>query len=214
MRLNVLVALLFGATFYFSLGSTSEIFMYPFWNQTFFWVSILLCVSSIILSYYKKKKLSGFALIGSLVLGSFANKPFNEVDQLFYKQLEIIQSQNLAVSMSKRIDICEHVAEDYENLTSHMLLQLEKACSKAVLHLSMNSSQELNQAFSWAYSEYAKKPRDVQAETLACLYAETDQKEFAVQLSEKHQFEEMTGRLKTTGRCREFGNRQIASTKE
>ena len=214
MRLNVLAALLFSATFYFSIDSANQLFMYPVWNQRFLWGSIFLCLVSVAFTYYKKRKLSGLALMASLILGSFANRPFNEVDQLFYKQLEIIQSQSQTVSMSKRIDICQHVTEDYENLTSNMLLQLEKACSKAVLSLSMNSSKELSQAFNWAYSEYAKKPRDVQAETLACLYAETDQKEFAVQLSEKHQFEEMTGRLKTIGRCREFGNRQIASTKE
>ncbi len=214
MHLNVLVGLLFGVTFYFNIDSASQLFMYPIWNQTFLWLAIFLCVVSVLLCSYKKRKLSSMALFASLGLGFFASQPFNEVDQLFYKQLDIIQTNNQTVSLAKRIDICEHVSEDYKNLTGQMLLKLEKACSKAVLRLSLNSSYALNQAFNWAYTEYAKKPRDVQAETLACLYAETDQKEFAVQLSEKHQFEEMTGRLKKTGRCRDFVNRNVASAQE
>lgn len=214
MRLHVLIALIFGATFYISIESTAGLFMYPYWNQMFLWGSIFLCVAAIILVQFKKHKMSSLFLIASLVLGAFANRPFNEVDQLFYKQIEIIQSQNQSISMGKRIDICEHVSQDYENLTTDMLLQLEKACAKAVLNLSMNSSKELTEAFNWAYLEYAKKPRDVQAQTLACLYAETNQKEFALQLTEKHQFEDLAQRLKSNGRCREFANRQIASTQE
>lgn len=214
MRMNVLVALVFSASFYFSIDSATQIFMYPFWNQILLWISMLLCLLSIALTFAKKRKTSDLALIAALILGFYANKPFHEVDQLFYRQLEIVQSENKNFSMRKKIDLCQHVKEDYENLTSHMLLQLEKVCSKAVLNLSLNSAQELDQAFNWAYTEYAKKPKDIQAETLACLYAETDQKEFAVQLSEKHQFQELAGRLKETGHCREASNRQVASTQK
>lgn len=189
----------------------SERFIYPRWNQNLLWISLSLFVLAGAFSFVNKQKMLGFTLVGALILSFFSMQPYHEVDQLFYKQLQVIQIQNLEVSMADKIELCEHVKTDYTNLKTGMILQLEKVCAEAILELSKNSSQELNKAFNWAYSEYAKKPQAVQAEALACLYAETDQKQFAVELSEKHQFQELTGRLKSTGRCRSFGQRQIAS---
>lgn len=156
----------------------------------------------------------GFALVAAIAVSVFSMQPFHEVDQLFYKQLQVIKMQSPEVSMADKIELCEHVKDDYINLKTKMLLRLEKACTESILELSKNSSIELNKAFNWAYSEYAKKPRDIQAEALACLYAETNQAQFAVELSEKHKFQELSGHLKATGRCHSFANRQVASVKE
>lgn len=198
------------------LASVEERFMYPDWNQRLAWVASLVFASAGIFYYFRKHKAFYFALGGSIVLAQFSVRPFHEVDQLFYKQLHIIEGHTQQMSMSDKMNLCDHVKSDYTSLKPKMMLHLEKVCSSAVMKLSQESSSELYKAFDWAYAEYVRKPHAIQAEALVCLYAETNQKEFALQLSEKHQFRDLTARLKDLGHCREFGRRserQVASTK-
>lgn len=215
MRWTVLfLTLSYFVLFIFKSHSVEDLFIYSNLNFILSWLSGFAFVLAGIFYFLKRTRLFYASLCVTLLLAYFSFYPFHEVDKLFYSQLQIIEDDHSPMSMADRMDLCEHIKRDYINLKPAMLLNLEKSCSNAVLKLSLTSSQDLKKAFNWAYSEYAKKPQAIQAEALACLYAETNQKEFAVELSEKHQFGELTQRLKISGRCRSLAQRQIASTEK
>lgn len=150
-------------------------------------------------------------VIPALYLNTFNAVPLNEIDRLFYGQLKKIEDRNLTTSIADKIELCEHIKTNYLNLKPDMLKNLEKVCSAQVLALSQESVSARNKAFNWAYSEYVRKPDQNQIITLACMYAETDQKDFGLQLAAKHNLPALQAQLKNNGRCSFKSNRQIAS---
>jgi hypothetical protein len=205
----------FGFSFWHAYHLISDELMYPQWNRYFLVISGMACLSALILFFISTQRATFAVAVTAVVLVHFAMRPFSEVDQLFYQHLAEIRGDQVSSGLPEKIELCDYVKSSYVNLKKKMLIHLEETCSHKIMEISQRSSRELNQAFDWAYSEYARKPQSVQAEALVCLYAETNQSEFALEISQKHQFNDLTARLKTEGRCREFKNkRQIASVEK
>jgi hypothetical protein len=191
-----------------------------FWLLFFFYCVLFLgfCFFVIFKKIFSTKKIlrrelevGVLLLIPALFLNIASSLPLSELDRLFYDQLHLIQSKAYYTSLSDKIQLCEHVKSNYLNLKPSMMRELDRVCSKEILEISLKSNEELEKAFDWAYAEYVKKQDKYQVLALACLYAETNQHEFAIQLASKHHLNELASKLKKGERCELFTNRNVAS---
>lgn len=208
---------------YVSLQSAELIrsgLMYSKINWIFLGFSIFSCLAAASFFFLKlsdqkrKTDIQIFLVFSAIASNVLSIRPWSEVDRLFFQELERIESNSFESTISDKIDRCDYVKTNYLNLKPDMLLLLEKVCSDKILQISQRSNRELHQAFNWAYVEYAKKPATFQVRALVCLYAETNQKEFALQIADKHQMTDLKEVLVKRSRCLGFSGREIASSKE